>query len=110
MTRLPAHLEASAILRLVSAQGGFGTVIAKGERDAGTIVIIVMPRGAPAQFLERMPELDGSRSYTVTRIEDPENKQEFSDYLARRQRQDRDLWILEADVEDAARFTATLPD
>lgn len=33
--RLPAQLEASAILRLAESQGGFGAVLAKGERDAG---------------------------------------------------------------------------
>ena len=108
-SRLPAHLEVAAIIRLVEAKGGFATVLAKGERDAGTIALVAIENGKNAQFYERMPQLDGSRQWTLTRTEDSEKKQEFSEYVARRQRQDSDLWILEADIADAARFVEMLP-
>lgn len=108
--RLPAHLEASAILRLAESQGGFATVLGKGDRDAGTILLVTMCRGAQAQLLERMPMRDGSRSFVATKSQDAENPHEFSDYLERRRRQDPDIWIIEADVADVARFIASLPD
>lgn len=108
-SRLPAHLEVSALIRLAEANGGFATVLAKGERDAGTIALVTMENGANAQFYERMPQLDGTREWTLTRSEDTENKSEFSEYLARRQRQDSDLWILEVDIADPARFVASIP-
>ena len=38
--RLPAHLEVAGLIRMVEAEGGFASVIAKGERDAGTILIL----------------------------------------------------------------------
>jgi hypothetical protein len=108
-SRMPAHLEVSALIRLAEAGGGFATVLAKGERDAGTIALVTMENGRNAQFYERMPQLDSSRAWTLTRTEDIDNKANFSDYLARRQRQDSDLWIVEVDIADAARFVEMLP-
>lgn len=108
--RLPAHLEASAIIRLAESLGGFGTVLAKGERDAGTILLVTLCRGAGGVLYERMPQLDGSRSFIVSKREDPENPQEFSEYLARRRRQDQDMWLIEVDIADPERFVARLDE
>ena len=108
--RLPAHLEASAILRLAEAQGGFATVLAKGERDAGTILLVTLYRGAGAVLYERMPQLDGSRKFLAAKRENPENPQEFSEYLARRRSQDEDVWLIEVDIADAERFVAGLDE
>ncbi|MEQ5788125.1 DUF1491 family protein [Erythrobacter sp. NFXS35] len=107
-TRLPAHLEAGAIMRLAETQGGFATVLAKGERDAGTVLIVTTYRGEPSVLYERMPAIDGSRSFVASKHEDHENKQEFSEYLARRRRQDPDIWLIEVDIADAERFIAQL--
>ncbi|MFV0645814.1 MAG: DUF1491 family protein [Sphingomonadaceae bacterium] len=104
--RLPAHLEISGLIRAAAAQGGFGTVIAKGERDAGTILIVTVERDNPARIWERMPAMDGTRKWTETKRQDPEKPQEFDDYLTRRQRQDDDLWIVELELPDLRRFAA----
>lgn len=95
-------------MRLAESQGGFATVLAKGERDAGTVLIVTTYRGEPAVLYERMPTLDGSRSFVASKREDADNKQEFSDYLARRQRQDPDIWLIEVDIAHAERFIAEL--
>jgi hypothetical protein len=107
-TRLPAQLEASAILRLAESQGGFAAVLAKGERDAGTILLVTTCRGKASTLYERMPQLDGSRIFVATKSEDPENRQEFSDYLERRRRQDPDIWLIEVDIADPERFIAQI--
>ncbi|AKM08312.1 DUF1491 family protein [Pelagerythrobacter marensis] len=106
--RLPAHLEAGAILRLAEAQGGFGMVIAKGERDAGTILLVTIFRDEPPRLYERLPQRDGTRRFQLIREQDAENKEEFSVYLERRKRQDPDIWIVEVDVADSERFVASL--
>jgi hypothetical protein len=106
--RLPAHLEVSAILRLAESQGGFATVLGKGERDAGTILLVTLFRGAGAQLYERMPALDGSRTFVAIKAENPENPQEFSEYLARRRRQDADIWLIEVDIAEPERFVAQI--
>lgn len=105
-TRLPTHFEISGLIRAVEAAGGFATVLAKGERDAGTMLITTLGRGEPARLYERMPQLDGSRIFTVTREQDPDNPMEFNEYLTNRSRQDPDIWIVELDIADAARFVA----
>jgi hypothetical protein len=104
--RLPAHLEVSGLIRAVNAAGGFGTVIAKGEREAGTLLVVCSDNGANAAAFERMPQPDGTRAWTLARRQDPENPQEFWDYCDRRRRQDDDLWIVELDIADAERFIA----
>lgn len=108
-TRLPAHLEVSAILRLVQSAGGFGTVVSRGERDAGTILLLTLERGANARLWERMPQLDGSRTFAVTNAEDPEKPSKIQDYISRRTAQDSDCWVIELDIDDADRFVASLP-
>jgi hypothetical protein len=102
--RLPAHVEVSALIRAVDAQGGFGMVIKKGERDAGTLLIICCENGTKLRAFERMPQLDGTRKWVLSKKEDPENKKEFSEYCERRKRQDGDLWIVELDAPNAEQF------
>ena len=102
--RLPAHLEVSGLIRRVAAEGGFVAVIARGERDAGTILLVLRdPRTIPRIF-ERMPQPGGTRSWTLIRTQDTENIMEFDDYLTRRSQQDADLWIVELDVPNPERF------
>jgi hypothetical protein len=108
--RLPAHLEVSGLIRLVQANSGTAMVLAKGERDAGTVLVVTICRGENAQLFERMPQLDGSRSFVRTKSQDTEKHNEFSEYLTRRSAQDPDLWIIEVDIEDPERFIALLSD
>ena len=103
-TRLPAHVEASGLIRAVEAEGGFGMVIAKGERDAGTLLIICCKDGTNCRAYERMPQADGTRAWTLAKAQDTENTGTFQDYLERRRGQDPDLWIVELDIARAERF------
>jgi hypothetical protein len=104
--RIPAHLEVAALIRAVGAAGGFATVVAKGERDAGTLLVVCGEKGGNAAAFERMPQADGTRAWTLARRQDAENPQEFWDYCDKRRRQDDDLWIVELDIADAQRFIA----
>jgi hypothetical protein len=102
--RLPAHLEISGLIRAVQNAGGFATVLAKGERDAGTILVICREAEGISRAFERMPHPDGTRSWALTKSEDIEKKEDFKEYLDRRRRQDSDLWILELDIVNGERF------
>jgi len=102
--RLPARLEVSALLRAVSAAGGFAAVVNKGEPEAGTLLVICAENGANRRLFERMPSIDEDRGWTLSIVEDAENKQLFDDYLARRKDQDPDLWIIELDIPNGERF------
>lgn len=102
--RIPAHIEASALIRRAQAEGGFAAVLAKGHKEAGTLLVVLTENGTKTRAYERMPQLDGTRNWALTRSQDAENKAEFSDYLDRRSRQDDDLWIIELDVADGERL------
>lgn len=102
--RLPARLEATALIRQVSAEGGFATVIAKGEPEAGTIMVVLCENGLGARAYERMPAPDGQRAWQCSRRDNPDKPGDFSQWLARRQQQDSDLWIVELDIADGERF------
>ncbi|MDR2857056.1 MAG: DUF1491 family protein [Novosphingobium sp.] len=102
--RLPAHLEAAGLIRRVAGEGGFAAVLHKGDREAGTLLIVLCENGADARAYERMPDADGTRKWHCSRQQDPENKDDFNRYIARRAEQDGDLWIIELDIAQAERF------
>lgn len=110
--RLPAALEASALIRLAEAQGGFGMVLHRGEPDRGTILIVILDNQgfgqSNARAFERLPNADGTRGWTVAKRQDPQNKGEFEQYLTRRKAQDRDLWIVELTIAAGEQFILNL--
>jgi len=108
--RLPAHLEIGSLIRLAESNGGSAMVLAKGEPDAGTILIVTMYRGEDTRLYERVPQLDGTRNFVLSKSQDSENPSEFSEYLDRRRAQDPDIWILEVDIAEAERFIALMPN
>ncbi|MEM6907644.1 MAG: DUF1491 family protein [Pseudomonadota bacterium] len=107
--RLPAHVEVSSIIRMAEASGGMASVLARGERDAGTILLVMICRGMDPQLYERMPNPAGQRRFILTKSQSIEKKDEFSEYLARRHRQDPDIWIIEVDIDHPQRFVEELP-
>ncbi len=106
--RLPAHLEVAGLLRAAESAGGFATVLKKGERVGGTILVVLTEKGANARVFERFPALDGTREWICSRTQNAENAMEFQEYLDRRARQDPDLWMIELDVVNGERLIASL--
>ncbi len=102
--RLPAHLEVAGLLRSVQAAGGFATVIAKGERDAGTVMVLTSCNGKDYLLYERMPQVDGSRQWDCVRRSEQGYGEDLANYLDRRKSQDSDLWIVELDIPNGERF------
>lgn len=102
--RLPAHLEIAGLVRAAQAKGGFATVLAKGERDAGTIMVVCCHAGGTPRAYERMPQRDGTRAWALARAGDPDDPFAFADFCERRRRQDSDLWIIELDLPNAERL------
>ncbi|MBA3667353.1 MAG: DUF1491 family protein [Sphingomonas sp.] len=104
--RLPAALEATALLRQVDAEGGFATVLKKGDADRGALLLLVSSRGAHAGCLERT--LDASGSYHWQRVgpESGATQKMLSDWSSKRVKFDEDLWLIDLDVADPERFIA----
>jgi hypothetical protein len=106
--RLAAHLEVSALLRLAQAEGGFAAVLRKGERDAGTILVVALTNGGNARLFERMPTVQGTRPWVESRVQDPADPAGFEEYLARRAAQDPDSWLIELDVPNPERLVGSM--
>jgi len=93
--------------RQVQAEGGFATVLAKGEPEAGTIMLVLTgPGGRAAAAWERMPHPDGTRRWTLARQADADDPAAFDQWVDRRRTQDPDLWIVELDIPQAERFVS----
>jgi len=102
--RIPAHVEVTGLLRAAQAAGGFGMVLAKGERDAGTLLVVCCRNGAGAHAYERMPQPDGTRQWVLAKVQVPGDPFAFSEFCDRRKKQDSDLWIVELDLDHAEKL------
>ena len=103
-SRLPAALEVSGLIRLVEASGGFAMVLRKGEPDSGTLLIVLLDNQGLGQAFERLPQVDGTRRWSISKRQDIENKQDFENYLTRRMAQDPDMWVIELTIADGERL------
>ncbi len=79
-------------------------MLARGERDAGTVIVVLNPAGKGARAYERMPNPDGTRAWALAKAEQRNQPDTLQDWLERRQAQDPDLWIIELDIPCGERF------
>jgi len=106
--RLTSAMFVSALMRRVSVAGGNAMVLAKGDPEAGAILLVCAERGVVISVRERLLGVDGY-SWEVVGPADDEPR---SAYLERRRSRDTDLWLVELDIANAERFAAemTMPD
>jgi hypothetical protein len=101
--RLPSGVLVSALIRRVNDAGGSATVLAKGDPQAGAILVVTAERGQDQRLLERGIGPDGR----VTLI-DSTPAEDFDGYWRRRRARDPDLWLIELDVARAQQFAAEI--
>lgn len=105
--RLPAKLVADALIRRVHDAGGSAMVLARGDTQAGAILILAMERGANPRFLER--GIGPTGEMAIIRTGPAESDAATIDaYWQKRRKNDPDLWVIEVDVAQAERFAAEM--
>ena len=104
--RLPASVEVSALIRRIQAEGGFATVLRRGDPDRGAISLLVAERGQERAVLERRLSLDFSYRWTEVPLPDAPDGSFWRNWAAEASRIDPDCWIIELDIPDAERFIA----
>ena len=104
--RLPAHLEASSLLRRAEAAGGNALIVAKGDPDRGSLILLIASRGAHAACLERGLDADGRYAWRAVGPAAAADPAELSEWCAKRRKYDADLWLIELDVPQPERFIA----
>ena len=100
--RLPAHVEVAAVMRRAEAEGGFATLLRKGDPDRGAVTLVIEKRGEFCGILER--ELGPSFDYEW--VFKPAGSESMADFIARRERFDTDFWLIELDIAEPERFIA----
>jgi hypothetical protein len=76
-------------------------VLAKGDAQSGTILVVAFERGVPPKLLERGLGPDGT-----TILIDSTPSEDLDGYWRRRRARDPDLWVIEVDIAGAERFAA----
>jgi hypothetical protein len=98
--RLASSVLVGGLIRQAQTEGGFAAVLAKGDADAGSIIVILTERGADSRIHERLLQPDGSYAWT----EAPAGSEAIGEFIARRRRFDPDIWVLELDIPSRQRF------
>ena len=103
--RLTSAMRVSALVRRVGQEGGNAAIIARGDADAGAILLMLMEKGQARGLREQL--LDSAGRYVFSAI-GPSESPLYDDYLARRRARDPDIWIVELDIANAERFAAEM--
>jgi hypothetical protein len=96
--RLSARTWTSALLRRVHAAGDFATVLYRGDDVAGSVVL-VHRRGRETRALQRSLGAAGHYQWHVAA-----EGESVDPWVERQRRFDPDLWVIELDTPDPARF------
>ena len=105
---LPAALEVTALLRQVQSDGGFGTILRRGDADRGSIILVITSRGHQVAVLERLFASAGDAKWHRRDLGESPGSTQIGDFLAKQARFDADLWAVELDIADPERFIAEL--
>ncbi len=104
--RLPAHLEAAGLVRRAEAEGGFGTILKKGDPDRGALILFLARRGEHVGCLERTLGPSGAYRWEQVGPRAGADPRELAEWSQKRVRFDEDLWLIELDIPEAQRFIA----
>lgn len=104
--RLTSQLLVNFLVRRTQGEGGFATVLRKGEAISGAIIVQLTDRGENQGLFERVTALSGEAQ--LVPCGPPINSQgaEITQYLDKRLRVDPDIWIVELDIPQAQRLAA----
>ena len=103
---LPSAVLVGAMLRRVNDAGGIGAVLARGDAQAGAILIIACEKGGNFQMFERGIGADGKSGLVRVGIGPAQSAGDVTEYWQRRRMRDPDLWVIELDIAFAERFAA----
>jgi len=103
--RLPASLEAAALIHRALADGDFATLLRKGDPDRGALLLVIRSRDRHVACLERLLSPDGYR-WQRAGPDESASDEDLAEFLQKRTRFDEDSWIIELDVAHPERFIA----
>lgn len=93
-------------MRRTGSDGGFATILHRGDPDRGAISLVVCERGQAAAVIERRMAADFAYRWTVVPGAEALAGRNWREWVAEKSRIDPDCWLVELDVADAQRFIA----
>ena len=108
--RLSSSVLVSGLMRRAESEGGFATVLSKGDPTAGSILVVLLEKGGKPRFFERILQPDGRYSWQQASGEAAENEEESRRFLDRRLKFDPDMWLIELDIASSQRFADEMND
>lgn len=105
METLRTEIWVAALIRRAQVGGAFATVAARGDPDAGAVVVKVNLLDGRAQAFAPALDAQGRRTWIdPLGGETPGVEAKVEDYLRRRRERDPDLWIVEIDDRHGRSF------
>ncbi|MGD9811545.1 MAG: DUF1491 family protein [Sphingobium sp.] len=100
--RISSRFLVQALIRRVEVEGGFAAILHVGDPDSGSIMVQLIDRRAPQiQLLERIPDFSGGYRLEPVAPQYSDDPMEMAQYVDRRIKADRDMWLVELDVANA---------
>jgi hypothetical protein len=106
--RLPTKLWIDGLRRTVAASGDFAMVLSSGDADSGAVILVCRARDGAQSAYVRANMGDGGIEWRAAIEDDPPPGEKIEDFLKKQKSYDPDLWIIELDIADPARFIAEL--
>lgn len=101
--RIATHVWIGALRRRVEAAGGTVTILKRGERDAGAVLLLLRERTGGVRVLQRA-NIGGDTAWRTLASAADERDPALAESLEKQRRFDPDLWLVELDIADPARF------
>lgn len=102
--RLAAHVEAASLIRRAEQEGGFATVLRRGDAERGSLLLLVASRGIHHACLERALAPGGTYRWQKAGPAPGSAAPAIADWVEKRTRFDEDSWLIELDIAEPERF------
>lgn len=102
LPRLISRVRVDALIRSVARAGGFATVLARGDDEAGAIAVVTR-EGGEERLLAPVLGMDGRYHFTELASGDA-----VPAWITRARQRDPDLWVIELDIPQAGQFVAEI--
>ena len=97
--RIKAGMWVQVALRLGNASGRFGTVLRRGDADAGGVLVVLRAREG-LSVLSQIRTAEGGAAWMRGTGPAPVPQETADAYVARQVKFDPDLWVLEFESPD----------
>lgn len=96
---LPVHLLIDATLKSLSEKGIFYTIIQRGERNSGVILLKIWGRGESCKLLIQQRDLEGDLQWINALDNDLVPESDADSFIKNEIKIDPDLWVIEIEDE-----------